>query len=322
MALLTLLLSAPVYAHVKWFVDTDSAYIVNFEPYSLTDMAVLVWIGIAVLSILISIFLDTRLPTIRIAETKTRHDFIEILRIFTGMSLLLTAYEGALVAPHLVAYGGFGMIFVALQAIIGIMLLANRFIQHAAIMIFILFLGIIIQFGFISAFEYFNIFGVGLFLFFNNFKSKELIKRFKPYSVDAMRICVGICLVTLGFSEKLFGAIYGQSFVAYYGWNFMEALGFEMFTDRLLVLSAGVVEVVLGIILILGTTTRLTMLAVSILMFTSNIVFIAQGYNLPARTEFVGHLPIIGSALVLMLLGYGQRLKITNLMKIDPKDIS
>lgn len=306
-------------AHVKWFVDTDTAHVVNFEPYSLTDTAVLVWIGIALLAILVSIVLDMKLPTIKIADTKTRHDFIEILRIFTGMSLLLTAYEGALVAPHLVAYDGFGGVLVLLEAAIGIMLLGNRFIQHTAILIFILFLGIIIQFGFVSALEYFNVFGIGLFLLFNNFKSPEFIERFKPYSVDSMRICVGICLVTLGFSEKLIGALYGQAFVADYGWNFMAILGFDMFTDRLLVLSAGVVEVILGVILILGTTTRLTMLIVSLLMFTSNIVFIAQGYNLPARTEFVGHLPIIGSALVLMLLGYGQRLKITNLIN-KPKE--
>lgn len=102
-----------------------------------------------------------------IVDTKIRHDFIELLRIFTGMSFLLTAYEGAIVAPHLVAHGGLGMIFVLLQALIGIMLLGNRFIQYAGILIFILFLGVIIQFGFLSALEYFNIFGIGLFLFLN-----------------------------------------------------------------------------------------------------------------------------------------------------------
>lgn len=129
-----------------------------------------------------------------------------------------------------------------------------------------------------------------------------------------LRICVGIALITLGITEKLTGAVYGQTFVADYQWNFMQALGFEMFTDRLFVLSAGISEIIIGIIVVLGTTTRLIVITVSVLMLTSNIVFIVQGHNLPARTEFVGHLPIIGSALVLILLGYGQRLKITNLM--------
>ncbi len=134
-----------------------------------------------------------------------------------------------------------------------------------------------------------------------------MINRFKPYSVDSLRIFTGISLVTLGFSEKLFGALYGQAFLANYQWNFMTLLGFDLFNDRLFVLSAGVCEVILGIILILGTTTRLTMLAISGLMLTSNIVFILQGNNKAALVEFVGHLPIIGTALVLILLGYGQR---------------
>ncbi len=231
------------------------------------------------------------------------------------MSFLLTAYEGALVAPHLVVDNGLGLLFVFLQGIIGIMLIGNRWVQYAAMFIFLLFVGVIIQCGFVSAFEYFNVFGVALFLFFNNFTSQKWTNRFKPYSVDAMRICVGICLVTLGITEKLSGALYGQAFVAHYGWNFMQSLGCDMFTDRLFVLSAGFFEVMLGVLLILGTTTRLAMITVSVFMFASNIVFLIQGYNLPARTEFVGHLPIIGSALVLILLGYGQRLRVTNLMR-------
>lgn len=318
-AFLSMLASFTAYAHVKWFVDTNTASVENFQPYTFTDTAVLVWIGVAFIIISISIFLDTKLPTMGIVDTKIRHDFIELLRIFTGMSFLLTAYEGAIVAPHLVAHGGLGMIFVLLQALIGIMLLGNRFIQYAGILIFILFLGVIIQFGFLSALEYFNIFGIGLFLFLNNLKTPELVEKYKPYSVDMLRICVGIALITLGITEKLTGAVYGQTFVADYQWNFMQALGFEMFTDRLFVLSAGISEIIIGIIVVLGTTTRLIVITVSVLMLTSNIVFIVQGHNLPARTEFVGHLPIIGSALVLILLGYGQRLKITNLMNKSKK---
>jgi len=129
-----------------------------------------------------------------------------------------------------------------------------------------------------------------------------------------LRIFTGISLVTLGVTEKLAGALYGQAFLADYQWNFMQLLGFDFFDDRLLVLSAGMSEVILGLVLILGTTTRLTMLAISGLMLTSNIVFIVQGNNEAALKEFVGHLPIIGSALVLML-GYGQRLKITHIWK-------
>ena len=99
---LAMLTTADATAHVRWFVG-PSATVETFEPYRLTDAAVLVWIAVALLLIGASVALDMRLPNVRIVDTKTRHDFIELLRVFTGMAMLLTAYEGAIIAPHLIA---------------------------------------------------------------------------------------------------------------------------------------------------------------------------------------------------------------------------
>ena len=308
-------------AHVRWFVDSD-ATVENFVSYRPTDPEVLIWIAIALALIGLSVLLDTVLPTVRIVATKTRHDFIEILRIFTGMSLLLTAYEGAIVAPHLVAYGVFGTKLVFLQAIIGVLLIANRFVRHAAVLMILLHLGLAIQFGVLSAFEYLIMVGIAVFLLINNLPSLELQARFKPYSVDALRILSGVSLITLGLSEKLFGAVMAESFLAAYQWNFLPALGLEFFTDRLFVLSAGFIEVIFGIILVLGTTTRLNVLALSAVLLASNILFIVEGNSEAALVEFVGHMPVIGVALVLILLGYGQRWKITKLLPDRTKNTS
>ena len=302
------------HAHVKWFVDTHSASVEGFQPYGLFDTAVVVWALIAVVAIGVSVVLDKILPVIKIADTKTRHDFMEILRIFTGMSLLLTAYEGALLAPHMVAHGAMGTFLVFFQALIGILLIGNKFIYTVALMLLALLVGVVLQFGIVSVLEYFIYFGIALFLLLNCLQIETLVERYKPYSVPILRISAGISLATLAVTEKLTGALFGQAFLAEYQWNFMTMLGVEVFTDRLFVLSAGVCELILGIILILGTTTRLTMLAISLLMFTSNIVFIIQGNNEAALVEFVGHLPIIGTALVLMLLGCGQRLRLGDLL--------
>ncbi|MEO1464467.1 MAG: hypothetical protein AAFU82_19545, partial [Pseudomonadota bacterium] len=86
-----------------------------------------------------------------------------------------------------------------------------------------------------------------------------------------MRIWTGISLVALAVGEKLALSALGQVFVAQYQWNFMQALGFDVFDDRLFVLSAGMVEAVIGIVLILGTTVRLAVLALSVMMAISNI---------------------------------------------------
>ena len=305
--------STGVQAHVRWFVDA-SATVETFEPYSITDTAVLVWMAVALALISVSIALDMRLPNVRIVDTKTRHDFIEILRVFTGMSMLLTAYEGAVVAPHLIAFGTFGMVLLFLQAGIGILLIANRFVRHAAILMILLHLGLAIKFGLLAAFEYLIMVAIAVFLLINNLPTAELRERFKPYSVDLLRILTGISLITLGFSEKLFGAMMAESFLAQYRWNFMQALGLEFFTDRLFALSAGVIEVVFGIILVLGTTTRLNVLAFSVVLFSSNVLFLIQGENEASMVEFIGHMPVSGVALILLLLGAGQRLKVTNFL--------
>lgn len=306
-------------AHVRWFVD-GGASVPGFAPYKLTDIEVLGWIAVCIAAVAASVQLDLRLPTVRIVDTKTRHDFIEILRVFTGMSLLLTAYEGAIIAPHLNAFGAFGTVLLFLQAAIGILLIANRFIRHAALLMLILHLGLAIKFGILSAMEYLIIPAIAVFLLINNLPTAELRERFKPYSVDLLRILTGISLITLGVSEKLVGMMMAENFLALYQWNFMQALGLEFFTDRLFALSAGMVEVLFGVIMVLGTTTRLNVIAFSIVLFASNVLFLVQGNNEAAMVEFVGHMPVIGVALILLLLGAGQRLKVTLFLPDRPRN--
>ena len=306
-------LASGAQAHVRWFVD-GTAEVESFQPYAFTDIEVIAWFAIALTLVGTSVFLDMRLPTVRIVDTKTRHDFIEILRVFTGMSMLLTAYEGAIVAPHLEAFGPFGTVLLFAQAGIGILLIANKFIRHAAILMLLLHMGLAIKFGLLAAAEYLIMPAIAVFLLINHLPTAELRERFKPYSVDLLRILTGISLITLGVSEKLVGAMMAEAFLAFYQWNFMQALGFDFFTDRLFVLSAGVIEVVFGVIMVLGTTTRLNVLAFSVVLFASNVLFLIQGENEAAMVEFIGHMPVIGVALILMLLGSGQRLKVTRFL--------
>ena len=228
------------------------------------------------------------------------------------MSCLLTAYTGALIAPHMEAFNGFGYALVFLEAVIGIMLISNNLVHHAAILMGLLYLGTMVNFGFVKALEYVNIIGIALFLYFNYVPNEELRAKLKPYSVDMLRIFTGVALVTLGITEKLAGAMLGQAFIANYQWNFMPALGFDWYTDQLFVLSAGAMEVVFGTILILGVVTRLNILVVAVFMLASNITFLVFGQNDHALMELVGHMPIIATAVILLLLGYGQKIKLKN----------
>jgi uncharacterized membrane protein YphA (DoxX/SURF4 family) len=302
---------AGAHAHVRWFVDSASADAVSFQPYALSEPAVLAWVLIAIALIGTAVFLDVKLPTVAVPNTKLRHDVMELMRVLTGMSLLLTAYEGSLIAPHLQAVGGFGLALLFVQASVGILLLSNHFLHHAALLLLLMFLGMMVHLGVARSFEYINFVGIALFVLFNTVPDTQLREQLKPYSVDVLRIFTGLSLIILGISEKLHPTALGHVFISDYAWNFMPLLGFEWFDDRLFVLSAGVMEVVFGAILVLGVVTRLNILAVAVLMLTSNIVFLFENRNTEALVELVGHLPIIATALVLLVLGYGQRLKVT-----------
>ncbi|MEM1344098.1 MAG: DoxX family membrane protein, partial [Pseudomonadota bacterium] len=179
------------------------------------------------------------------------------------------------------------------------------------ILIVLLFLGTVVKFGLIPAFEYVNVVGIAVFLFCNHVPNETWRARLKPYSVDMLRIFTGLALITLGIFEKIVGAVLGQAFIAEYGWNFMPGLGFEWYTDQLFVLSAGAMEVIFGIIMVLGVVTRLNMLVISAFMLLSNVVFLIQAENENALIELVGHMPVIATAAILLLLGYGQRLKMS-----------
>jgi len=303
------LLPTAATAHVRWFVEDEND--LSTVPYTLSDPAVWAWASIAMALVATAVVLDTKLPAFAAPHTKVRHDVMELMRILTGMSLVLTAYDGSLIAPHLEAVGGFGLALVLLQAGIGLLLLSNHALHHAALFLLLLFLGMSIHFGFGLAIEYVNIVGIALFILFNALPDPALRDRLKPYSVDVLRIFTGLSLIILGFAEKLHPAALGQAFIADYAWNFMPLLGFDWFDDRLFVLSAGVMEVVFGTILVLGVVTRLNILAMAVLMLTSNIVFLIEGRNEEALVELIGHLPIIATALILLVLGSGQRLKVT-----------
>ncbi|PCK03715.1 MAG: hypothetical protein COA42_19960, partial [Alteromonadaceae bacterium] len=314
MLLFALLFSASSFAHVKWFVDASLTHEVGWVPYTLQDTAVLAWLVVATSIIAASILLDSKIPTPPTASNQLSYRIIEVLRLFTGISLLLTAYDGNLVAPHLPGSEWLGSALIWLQSIIGVLFIANRAIPYASALVFILFLGLFIQHGIISIFEYCNMLGIALFFLFNNFPSKIIQQKLKPYSVDVLRIFTGLSLIALGITEKLSDSALGETFITQYHWNFMSIWGFDLFSNQLFVFSAGVMEVVFGVILILGTTTRLNTLVLAIFLTASNIAIWHGGNNQLAMMELIGHMPIIGSALIFLLIGYGQRLKVTNVI--------
>lgn len=322
MPLLLLLLLLPIaaHAHVKWFVPLDHEMPADFVRYSLADTAVQVWGVIALVLIAASVLLDRRLPNLPAPHGQLRTWTIRSLHILTGLSLLLSAWTGSVLAPHYHWEGVSAQALLVLEALTGLLLLFPPLVFAGSLLLLALYGGLLLHFGPVEVLEYLNIVGTACFLAFTHHPIAAVRARLLPWSVPVLRITAGIALVTLGFAEKLLRPDFAEDFVQTYMWNFMHNLGVESYSDSLFVLSAGTMEVVFGVILLLGTTTRMNILVVSGFMLTSNITFFVQ-HNLDAAlTEIIGHMPIIATAIICVFFGAGQRLKVSSLLPIKGED--
>jgi uncharacterized membrane protein YphA (DoxX/SURF4 family) len=306
LSLLLLLLPAQARAHVKWFVPTGQGLTPDYPTFALNEPAVLLWLVLAAALVSTSWWLDPRLP----APMRPRwldQTLTGLLPFGMGIALLLTAMSGAVLAPHHQWQGRSADILLLLEALAGALLLFPPLIFAGALVLLAVWTGLLLQAGLPDALEYCNVVGIAGFMALSHHPLAAWRQRYSRWALPLLRVSTGLALLVLAFTEKLLRPDYAESFVQTYMWNFMQNLGVEFYTDRLFVLSAGSVEAVLGLLLILGTTTRLAVLVASAFMLTSNLTFLLQGEREEALLEIIGHLPIICTALILLVFGNPQR---------------
>lgn len=124
----------------------------------------------------------------------------------------------------------------------------------------------------------------------------DLTDRLLPHALPVLRVCAGISVLVLGFTEKLLNVELGVAFLHEYPrFNIAQELGIDWFTDDRFVYAVGIVEVTAGCALIAGFLPRLVILALWI-PFNLGIAF------LPPQ-ELIGHLPILSTMYVLLVRG-------------------
>jgi uncharacterized membrane protein YphA (DoxX/SURF4 family) len=298
-----------LYAHVKWFVPLAPGVPGEIAPFSVADPAVQVWLVVALVLVGASLWLDRKLPALAQPQGHWRTVFNRSLPVLTGLSLLLSAEAGSIIAPHYQWQDNYALGLLALEVLTGLLLLFPPTTFAGALSLLLLYAGLMFRSGPLEALEYFNIAGAGGFLLCVFHPVALVRQRLEPYALPLLRIATGIALITLGFAEKLLRPDYAEDFLQTYMWNFMHNAGLENFSDRLFVLSAGTMEVVFGAILVLGTTTRLNIIAISGFMLTSNTTFFVTGNMREAVTEIIGHLPIMATAIVCVAYGSGAKLR-------------
>ena len=300
-------------AHVKWFVDPNA--VLPIEPYSLADWQVLLGIILVMVVVAIALILERKLPPLdKIFPSffkRINFHIASLFSIFIGIGLVIFSLNGYIFAPNLIAESSLGYAMLTLQAIIGAVFILGLRVKSASIFLLLLYLSVLIYFSGWELIDALDIIGVSFFiLLFGRpkwgFKDSTLLEKitipYQSFAVPLLRIFTGANLFILGFSEKLFRPDLGITFLHTHNWNFMQMLGFENYSDYWFVFSAGIVESLLGLLLILGLLTRLTAFALAIFFITT--------LALLGPIELFGHIPHFAIVMILLVFGSGEKIRV------------
>ncbi len=127
---------------------------------------------------------------------------------------------------------------------------------------------------------------------------KTTPERLEHLALPIIRIGTGLTLVILALHNKLLNPDIALTFLDKYAFNFMPYIGLPWFTNLHFVFAAGVAEVTLGLILMLGLATRFVA-AVILGFFITTLIMLGP-------MELVGHLPLLGIMFLLIYLGSGR----------------
>jgi hypothetical protein len=120
-------------------------------------------------------------------------------------------------------------------------------------------------------------------------------------AIWALKVAAGLALIVVAFAEKLTAPEYAVSFLAHHPeLNVAQQVGIDL-SDLEFARIAGAIEVLFGLLLISGALPQAVVLIAGI-PFNATLYFFGVG-------ELMGHLPIYGAMLVLLVFGSDPRLR-------------
>jgi uncharacterized membrane protein YphA (DoxX/SURF4 family) len=295
-------------AHTKWFATGELLPFVTTEP---TWMYISAWGVIAALIIALALMMEWhRDLSLEFLKPKKAHSFERAASTFSmvaGAFFLIAGTHEYLFSPNLTHAAGIPLPLMYLQIGIGIAFLVGVFARIAALVLAFLWIAAFLFVPPIALLENLWVFTTAIFVFimgneyFSVVSFRALgpkVKQYRPFALPILRIGAGATLLILGFSEKILQPEYGINFLALHDWNFMQLLGMFWYSDYLFTISAGFVEALMGLLLVLGAVTRLTALAIAG-FFSIPLFFLGP-------VELAGHLPHFAAIVLLILFGGGQ----------------
>lgn len=293
-------------AHVKWFVDDPERF--PLEWNRLLAPATLGGVGLAVAGAFLLVFLTRRFDDDRITGWIRR--FLQpylplLLSLHLGIALVAYALTGRYLAPSIrLPEGTWGRALAALELIVAALIILGLSTRAAAGLLVLSGPVGMFFYGMIPILERLEFLGIALYLATvgrRKWSLDSILQRsaespsMNPVAVGMLRICAGLSIVVGALTEKLLAPGVAEAFLRRYPkFNVLDGMGVS---DRAFADAAGAVELALGLLLLSGIGTRLVVL-IAVIPFNVTLLFFGL-------TELIGHLPIYGIFLVLLVEGAG-----------------
>jgi uncharacterized membrane protein YphA (DoxX/SURF4 family) len=294
-----------VLPHEAWFTDARPPYDWSFT----VQPATLALIGAAVALAVVWRVAAARLPAPEIGFLRPLGRLApyipRLLGIHAGVSLLAQAARGTYLAPSLdLPASAFGSAVAIAEGVLGVWLVSGFRIRAAAILLVAAGpLGMPL-YGVVPILERVDLLGVALFLaILPPEDSPGGAVDAGPERVRAplfaLRLAVGASLIILAFTEKLARPDLALVLLDRYpAFNVLQAFGVPV-DDLTFVRVAGAVELLFGLLIISGALPQVAVIVAGI-PFNATLFFLGT-------EELIGHLPIYGAMLALLVYGSSDR---------------
>mgnify|MGYP001370439397 CR=1 FL=1 len=306
-------IASTAHAHVRWFVDGSKMYAhrhFSVEPTTMLIMlGALLFIGLACVVERAEWSRRSEAWFVKRCSLPTGLEW-RILGFLAGLMLMANVIMRVFLAPNLVLHdGALSNVGSVAQWLVGALLISQvSFVAGGALILLVLPVAACLVPPALLMNYLFEFAALGLALILIG---PSLIpmdrwlaqscnwnpERFAHLALPIIRLGMGLTLVILALDEKLLHPELTVAFLTDHHLNFMRALGFYAFTDLHFTFAAGVAELTFGLLLVSGLATRLVTLALSTFFILTTVIL--------GPTEVVGHAPIFGIVLLLVMQGAG-----------------
>ena len=288
-------------AHERWFVESHSAgdWSFFFSPLPLLLTAAVVAVTVAWRLVALRVDrpeLPVLSPLGRLVPWVPR-----LLAIHLGVALLALAATGAFITPsndHLDGIGGHALLLV--EAALGVWLVTGYQVRPAAALVLGLGPALAFVAGPTALGECANLAAVAAFLVVvppgkDAYGAARATAEELRRALLLLRLGVGVALIVLAFTEKLTNPVMAVDTLEHYpSLDVFGLVGIHLAPETFVAI-AGAVELLFGLLVISGAFPQVAVL-VAMVPFNATLLLFGQ-------TEMVGHLPVYGVFLALLVYG-------------------